>query len=213
MIINYYGLACFKIQSNNLVLAFDPFSKETGLRPPRFKTDIVLITHNHYDHNNIEALEGDFFVVDGPGEYEVKGVPIQGIQSFHDNQKGKERGLNTIYRLEIEGITICHLGDLGQDSLTDEQLEKIAEVDILMIPVGGIYTINGQKAATIISQIEPRLVIPMHYQLPGLKIKLKPVDDFVKMMGLEKKETISRLVIKEKDLPSEGTKTIIMSLK
>ncbi len=110
-------------------------------------------------------------MIEEPGEYEVKDIFIQGIPSFHDEEEGKKRGQNTIYTIEAEGIRLCHLGDLGQKELNSDQLEKIGDIDILMVPVGGVYTINSKGAAKIISQIEPRLIIPMHYHIPRLKIK------------------------------------------
>ncbi|MBU4143035.1 MBL fold metallo-hydrolase, partial [Patescibacteria group bacterium] len=146
MVITWYGQSCFKIQSGEIVIFTDPFDKEIGLTPPRGQANIVTVSHNHLDHNNCEALTGESLVVKGPGEYESGGVEINGIFSFHDDKEGKERGVNTIYAIEIEGIKICHLGDLGQSKLTAEQVEKINGIDILMIPVGGIYTIDGETA-------------------------------------------------------------------
>ena len=191
-------------------IAFDPYDEQIGLKPPVLEADILLITHSHYDHNNVKAVKGSPFLISGPGEYEIKGVSIQGISSFHDNVQGKERGENTIYTLESEGIKICHLGDLGQKELTDEQLEKIGAIDILMIPVGGVYTISAKEATKIISQIEPKIVIPMHYHIPKLKIKLEGLDKFLKMMGVKAPEVSKKLSISQRNLPSEGMKIIVL---
>jgi len=212
MVITWYGQSCFKIQSGETVIFTDPFDKSIGLTPPRGVAHIITISHQHLDHANAESLSGEPLVIDGPGEYEIKGVGIKGIFSFHDDQEGKERGANTIFVLEVEGIKICHLGDLGQKKLTDEQLEKIDEADILMIPVGGVFTVDGEEAAEIINQIEPRLVIPMHYKIPGLEIKLAGVDDFLKEMGVAKKETADKLTLKKKDLPREGMQVVVMKI-
>lgn len=209
MNITYYGHSCFKIVSNNLVIVTDPFDKNIGLRPPKVQAEIVTISHNHHDHNNISAISGQPFIVSSPGEYEIKGVSIFGILSFHDPKEGEERGLNTIYLIEAEGIKICHLGDFGQSQFSDQQLEAINQVDILFIPVGGKYTINASLASSLVSQIEPKIVIPMHYQLPGLKIDLDPINKFLKEMGLSKKESVDKLTIKKKNLPSE-TEVVIM---
>ncbi len=215
MQIIWRGQSCFQITSqigkNNLVnIVIDPFDETIGLRIPKLEADILLVSHNHYDHNNIKAVEGDPFLVDGPGEYEVKGIFIQGIDSYHDSSFGKERGLNTIYIIETEEMKICHLGDLGQKELTDEQIEKIIEVDILMIPVGGIFTISAKEAMKIISQIEPKIVIPMHYCLPKLKVKLEDLDKFLKAMGIKKIEPLLKLSIKKKDILTEEAKIIVL---
>jgi len=212
MVITWYGQSCFKIQSGNVVLFTDPFDKEIGLTPPRGQADIVTISHNHHDHNNAEALNNEALVINGPGEYESKGVEINGIFSFHDDKEGKERGINTIYVIEMEGIKIGHLGDLGQSKLKAEQVEAIDGVDILLIPVGGIYTIDGEAAVDIINQIEPRIVIPMHYKIPGLTIKIDGVDVFLKEMGIAKKEAVDKLTIKKKDLPEEETQVVVMKI-
>jgi len=212
MKISWYGHACFKIISKGATIVTDPFSKDIGLNPPRCEADIVTISHDHYDHNNTSSLRGNPFIINTPGEYNLKNVSIFGIDSFHDNKQGKERGLNTIYVIETEDMRICHLGDLGQNELYNEQLDKIGEVDILMIPVGGVYTINSDKAVGIINQIEPSIVIPMHFSLPKLKIKLHSVDEFLKEMGIKEKKPIEHLVIKKNDLSKEETKVILMSV-
>ena len=212
MNIIWYGHSCFKIQSKDLTLITDPFDKSVGLRPPSCRADIVTVSHQHYDHNNTAALKGDPFIIDGPGEYEIKGISIQGVSSFHDNCQGAERGTNTIFVIGMEGIRICHLGDLGQDSLTNDQLEKIGPIDILMIPVGGVFTIGWEKADGIISQIEPRIIIPMHYKISGLNIKIDTIDKFAHERGVSKKEAVGKLSIKKKDLPQEEAEMVIMKI-
>ncbi|TSC53784.1 MAG: hypothetical protein LiPW39_73 [Parcubacteria group bacterium LiPW_39] len=212
MVITWYGQSCFKIQSGETAVFTDPFSKEIGLAPPRGQANIVTVSHQHLDHNNYESLSGEPLMVDGPGEYESKGVNIKGILSYHDNHEGRERGTNTIYIIEIEGVKICHLGDLGQKKLTDEQLEELNEVDILMMPVGGVYTLDGEEAVDIINQIEPRMVIPMHYKIPGLASKIEGVEGFLKEMGAGKKEAVDKLTLKKKDLPPEETEVVVMKV-
>ena len=212
MNIIWYGHSCFKIQSKDLVLVTDPFDKSVGLRPPSCRADIVTVSHQHYDHNNTAVIKDNPFIIDGPGEYEIKGVAIWGVSSFHDNCQGAERGTNTIFVIEIEGIRICHLGDLGQDSLVNGQLEKIGAVDILMIPVGGVFTIGWGKANGVISQIEPRIIIPMHYKIPGLNLKIDTLDKFVQERGVSKKEAVGKLSVKKKDLPQEEAETVVMKI-
>lgn len=187
----------------------DPFSKDIGLKPPKIKDDLVLVSHQHEDHNNIGDANPEAFIIKNPGEYEKQGISVHGIQSFHDKTQGKERGLNTIYVIKAEDMTLCHLGDLG-DKLTDEQVEQIGDVDILMIPVGGVYTINYKEAVEVIRQIEPKIIMPMHYKLPGLKFDLDSVDKFTKELGLTP-EKVDKFKIAKKNLPTEEMKLIILS--
>lgn len=217
--IYWAGQSCFQISVSNSKdhsadIVIDPFDESVGLKVPNLSADIALITHNHHDHNNVKSLkptgQGEPFLISGPGEYEAKGVFVQGISSFHDDKEGKERGQNTIYVFEAENIRFCHLGDLGQKQLTDEQLEKIDSIDILMIPVGGEYTISSAEAPKIIGQIEPKIVIPMHYDLPKLKIKLDGVDKFLKSMGKQSIVPQDKLIIKSSALPKEGAMEIIV---
>ena len=214
MKIAWYGQACFRLilktkNGDKITIITDPFSKEIGLTPPRGSADIVTVSHDHYDHNNVKVISGDPFLIEGPGEYDVKGVLIKGVYSFHDNSQGEERGINTIYVIEGEEMKICYLGDLGQRELSSSQLDKIGDIDILMIPVGGIYTINGSEAVQIINQIEPKIVIPMHYKIPKLKIKLNNIDKFLEEIGA-KKETMEEFSVQKKDLPEEEMKVIVM---
>ncbi|MFH1582422.1 MAG: MBL fold metallo-hydrolase [bacterium] len=216
MNINWHGQSCFSITSSkgkgeNINIVIDPFDESTGLRVPKMEADVLLTTHDHKDHNNVKAVSGSPFLINGPGEYEVKEVFIQGIQSYHDESSGKDRGVNTIYTIETEDIKICHLGDLGQKELTPEQVEEIGEIDILMIPVGGNFTISAKEAGKIMSQLEPSIVIPMHYSISKLKIKLDSIDAFLKAVGVKKPEALAKLSIKKKDLIPEEAKIIVLN--
>jgi len=215
MTIIWHGQSLFELTSsrgknNQVNIVIDPFSQEVGLRLPKLEADIVLSTHEHYDHNNVKAVGGNYFLIEGPGEYEIKEVFIQGIPAFHDDLQGKERGGMTIFTIEAEELRLCHLGDLGQKELTPDQLEKIGEIDILMIPIGGNYTISGKEAVKIMSQIEPKIIIPMHYALPKLKVKLEGVEKFLKTMGIKKIEPVNKLTIKKKELLEEEAKIIVL---
>ena len=206
MDIYWYGQACFKLKGKNASVVIDPFDPEfTGLKLPRdLEAGIVLKTHDHQDHNNIGVVTGEVRVFEGPGEYESKGVVVTGIASFHDDSRGQERGKNTIYNVLIDGLNIVHLGDLGQSSLTEDQVNEIDVVDILLIPVGSIYTIDAKTAAGIVAQLEPKIIIPMHYGgIPGLKFPLDPVDKFLKEMGAENTAPIAKLSISKDKLPEE----------
>lgn len=217
MYITWLGQSCFKIQSKTTngetILITDPFDKKIGLKLPRqLKADIVTLSHDHSDHNNLADVSGISspkpFIVKNPGEYEIKNIFIYGLSSFHDKVEGKERGQNIIYRFETEELSLVHLGDLGH-SLNDEQLEKLQGTDILLVPVGGTYTLDAKEAAGVISQIEPRIVIPMHYKTPGLNLKIDGVDKFCKEMGVCSKIEDNKLKITKKDLPQEEMKIII----
>ena len=210
MVITWYGQACFKIQSGDLVIAIDPFAREIGFTPPRFKADVALVTHGHFDHANLETLAGEPFAITGPGEYEVKGIVVRGIETYHDASQGRERGLNTIYKIEVEGIKLLHLGDFGEEKLREETLEEIGDVDILFVPVGGVYTIEGDAAARVSRQIEPVIVIPMHYKLPGIKANLQGPEQFLKEMGVKDAEAQEKLTIKKKDIPEEGKTSVVL---
>lgn len=218
MLIQYYGQSCFKITTkpagratDDVVFFMDPFGKELGIRPPQGQADVVFVSHDHHDHNNVSAIKGDPVVIDTPGEYAVKGINVVGIDSFHDNEEGAQRGRSTIFILEAEELKICHLGDLGTD-LSGKQLEEIDGVDILFVPVGGMATIDGKKAAELIRKIEPAIVIPMHYNVPGLNTKTLLDDEtkFCAEMGNCPKEKTAKLNIKKKDLEGKSMEVVIM---
>jgi L-ascorbate metabolism protein UlaG (beta-lactamase superfamily) len=216
MEIIWHGHSFFEIKSkenkNQIRIVIDPFSKEVGLRVKRVEADILLISHDHYDHNNKSAVSGNYFLVDSAGEYEVRGVFVKAIKSFHDNVEGKERGENLIFMIESENVRVCHLGDLGQKELSEEQIEEIGRVDVLLIPVGGIYTISAKEAVKILEQLEPKIAIPMHYSLPKLKIKLDSLEKFLKLLGIKSLLPEKKLSIKKEDLLQQETKIILLEV-
>lgn len=213
MIITWCGHSCFKIQNklnDGVTLTTDPFDKKIGLKPPAFESDIVTVSHDHYDHNNVKALRGKPYIIKTAGEYDVKGVAIHGISSYHDNDTGKERGINIMYKIIMDDITMAHLGDLGHE-LDEKQLEILTGIDILFVPVGGKYTLDAKKAVAVVNQIEPRIVIPMHYNVPGLKIDLDGVEKFVKGLGIKPTKEV-KLKINKKDLPQEDMELVILEM-
>ncbi len=210
MYITWLGQSCFKIQTKDATVVTDPYDPKLGLKLPRLTADVVTVSHDHYDHNNVGAVAGEPFIVDNPGEYEIKGIAIRGITSWHDDRDGAERGVNTIFTIDAEEMRIAHLGDLGS-MLTDTQLEHLDHVDILMIPVGGTYTIDAETAAKVVNEIEPRIIIPMHYRITGLKeVKLAGVDAFCKEMGVTPNGSLEKLRLTKKELPVEDSQVIIL---
>ncbi len=211
MQIKWFGQSCFEIKSDNKTLVFDPYSSDIGLNLPKLSADIVLVTHNHPDHNNIKAVSSksgkEPFVISNPGEYEVSGIKIDGVSSFHDKSHGSERGKNTIYIADIEDIRVCHLGDQGA-LLEDKELEAIGEVDILFVPVGNDTCYDAEAAAKVANALEPKIVIPMAFKSDN-DPKAKPVEEFLKEMGA-KVQPEKKLIIKKKTLPEEGTQVMVV---
>jgi L-ascorbate metabolism protein UlaG (beta-lactamase superfamily) len=213
MEITYIGHSCFKIKGKQMTLVVDPYNPKIGYKLPKLECDLLLSTHSHADHNYIEGVSGYKLLIDSAGEYESGGVFVYGIPSFHDKKEGADRGDNIIFLIDIDGFTILHLGDLGHE-LSKDMLEKIANVDVLLIPVGGKYTIDAETASEVISELEPGYVIPMHYKTPDLKdpADLDSIDKFLHEMGVEnnvKREDKLKLSSKS-DIPDE-TQVVILN--
>jgi len=215
MDIVYLGHSSFRLKGKVASLVTDPFDpKMVGLSFPKVSADIVTVSHDHKDHNKVELVKDVKKVIAGPGEYEINGVSVIGIQSYHDDKKGKLRGKNTIYVIEMDGLRIVHLGDLGH-KLSERMVEQIGNVDILMIPVGGEYTINTSIAVEVVRSIEPKLVIPMHFKTPKLKpetfAKLTTEESFVKELGLPIEKT-NKLNVNISSI-GEDQKVILFEIK
>jgi L-ascorbate metabolism protein UlaG (beta-lactamase superfamily) len=198
--ITWLGHSCFRIKGNQAIVITDPFPPDLGYSLGKQTANIVTVSHQHPSHSFVQGINGEPRQVMGPGEYEISGVLILGIATFHDAVKGQARGKNTVYLLEMDGLAVCHLGDLGH-VLNDDQVEEIGNVDVLMLPVGGVSTINAAMAAEVIRQLEPKAVIPMHFKTPSIKRELDPVDDFFKEMGIGKVEPRPRLTVSKSNLP------------
>jgi len=204
MDISWLGHASFKIKGKVASLVTDPFDPKIGYKFPKVEADIVTVTHSHFDHNAVGEVGGEPFVVSGAGEYEIKGVSIVGVDSFHDDRRGEERGRNTIYNIQMDGVNIAHLGDLGQSSLTTAQIEELGNIDIALVPVGGFFTIDASDAAKIVAQLEPKIVVPMHYADGVVQIKeLEGVDKFLKEMAKDSVEKLPKLSVSAEKLPEE----------
>lgn len=207
MDITYLGHSSFKLRGKNATVVTDPYAEDlVGLKFPRHTSaDIVTVSHEHTDHNATDQIEGSPFIVRGPGEYEIKGVSIVGELAYHDNEKGGKRGINTIYRIEIDGVSVVHLGDLGH-MLSTSEVESLDGVDVFLVPVGGFFTIDAATAANLVNEIEPSIVIPMHYQRPGLSPKfseLAPLSAFLREIGKEGVSAQPKLTLTKDKIPEE----------
>lgn len=216
MDITYLGHSSFKIKGKNTTVITDPYDPAmVGLKFTKNEADIVTVSHNHADHNKVDLVQNVKMVINNPGEYEVMGVSIIGIEVDHDNEGGKQRGKNTIFILEIDSIRIAHLGDLGH-KLSDKVIESMGDIDVLMIPVGGFYTIGAKEANDIVKEIEAPYVIPMHYKEAGLNdeiaSKIAPVDDFLKDCSLEV-DKLDKLNIKKELIDYEKQKVVLLQKK
>ena len=194
------GHSCFKIKGSQAVIITDPFPPDLGYALGKQTANIVTVSHGHPSHSYAEGIGGEPRIIKGPGEYEISGVLVIGIATFHDSVRGQTRGKNTVYLMEVDGISVCHLGDLGH-VLTSEQVEEIGDVDVLLLPVGGGSTINAAMAAEVIRQVEPKAVIPMHYKTPSIKRELGSVEDFLKEMAVGQIEPRNKLSLSRSNLP------------
>ncbi len=213
MDIKYLGHASFHIKGKTESVVTDPFDSKIGLKFPSVEAGIVTISHEHNDHNQRKQVTGASLVIDIPGDYEKNGVRITGFHTYHDNEKGAKRGLNTMFKIEIDGVMILHCGDLGH-MINDELAEEINNVDVLMVPVGGFYTIDAKQAYELVKVIEPSIVIPMHYRTDKHDAKtfgdVAPLSDFLTIMGVTTVEPVKKLTLKKEDFTNEEMKVVVM---
>jgi len=207
MDINYLGHSCFRIRGSSAIIITDPFPPNIGYTLGKQTADVVTVSHKDPSHSYAEGVTGAH-VIKGPGEYEISGVLVIGINTNHAAVKGASKGKNTVFRIEVDGVNICHLGDIGH-LLGDDAIEEMGTVDVLMVPVGGVSTINANMAAQIVRKIEPKIVIPMHYKTPKTKRDLEPVDNFLKEMGVTLAEPKPKLSVTKNNLPLTMQVTIL----
>src|SRR5436305_7240790 len=210
MEISWLGHSCFQVRGKNVSLITDPFSPQLGYSLGKVNAPIVTISHNHAGQNYVQGVAGNPRIVRGAGEYEISDVLITGVASYHDSKRGQELGRNTIYVIHMDDLVLCHLGDLGHP-LQEEQLEEVADADMLLVPIGGQHTINATQAAEVISQVEPHIVIPMHYSPPIGDVP-DPLDKFCREMGIEAINPQSKLSITSSALPAEN-QVVILSIR
>ncbi len=207
MEITWFGHACFRIKGRDATIITDPTGRKTAGRE-RLSAEIVTVSHQHESHNQVASVGGSPRVLTSPGEYEVKGVAIQGVPTYHDADRGKKRGKNTAFVMEIDDLVVCHLGDLGHIP-TAEQLSHLRNVDVLLVPVGGEVTLDAAQAVEVISLIDPHVVIPMHCRVGDLDKELEPVDRFVREMGATGSEPQPKLTVTKSSLP-EGQQVVVL---
>jgi L-ascorbate metabolism protein UlaG (beta-lactamase superfamily) len=200
MEIYWLGYSCFRLKGKNTTVITDPFPPGLGYTLDKPSANIVTVSHQHPDHSYTEAVSGNPRLVSRPGEYEIGGALIIGVATYHDAEKGAKLGKNNVYVIEIDEVTICHLGDLGHP-LSSNQVEELGNIDVLLVPVGGGSTIGASQAAGIVRAIEPKIVVPMHYKTPGLTKELDTVDKFLKEMAVSESVPQPKLTIVRSNLP------------
>ncbi|MCH8200589.1 MAG: MBL fold metallo-hydrolase [Chloroflexi bacterium] len=211
MEIVWLGHSSFRIRAREATVITDPCPPSTGYTIGKPTADVVSLSHAHDDHTYLKAVAGKPIVVDGPGEYEISGAFLTAIPTYHDGEKGGERGKNLVFVIEMEGIKICHLGDLGHVPTAD-QAEGMTGADVLMIPVGGDSTIDGAKAAEIVPTLDARIVIPMHYKTPVSKGDLESADRFLKEMQATAVQAQPKLSLSYNTVPSD-TQVILLDYR
>lgn len=200
MEITWLGHSCFKLKGKQATVITDPFSPGTGYTLGKVTAEIITVSHAHPGHSYVQGIGGEPRILKSPGEYESAGVLTVGVHTYHDNEKGTLRGKNTAFVIDIDDVMICHLGDLGH-VLTAEQVAEIDGVDVLLVPVGGVSTIDAVQAAQIVRQLEPKVVIPMHYKTDALKRELETTDRFLKEMGVKEVVPQPKLTVNKNSLP------------
>jgi L-ascorbate metabolism protein UlaG (beta-lactamase superfamily) len=195
----FFGHNCIRIKAKEAVILTDPVDRSTGYAMAKQTADIVTISHEHSGHTNLAAVKPEFQIVRGPGEYEMHEVFITGVRTYHDSNQGKDRGYNTIYLFEVEGMKIGHLGDLGHP-LNSEQAEALEDCDVLLVPAGGGDIISPEQAAEVVSELQPKLVIPMQYATSIGDRNLGGLDQFCKSLGVPVPEPEEKLVLRQSEL-------------
>lgn len=201
--ISWYGQTCFRLDGReSIAIVTDPCSPELGIALPRLEADLVTVSHHDASCHYLDVVQGPFKLLDGPGEYEISGVFITGVSTFADDQRGTVRGLNTVFAFDFDGTTICHLGRLGHVP-TQSQVKNLGSVNVLLVPVGGGGSLTSTQASEVIGLFEPDIVVPMRYQVPGLREDLDKVDNFLKEMGVEEVDKQSTLQATESNMSDE----------
>jgi L-ascorbate metabolism protein UlaG (beta-lactamase superfamily) len=217
MEITWFGHSCFRLRDRSVTVVTDPYGKDIGLILPRVRADLVTVSHDADDHNYTRGVKSGFTTLTGPGEYEVAGLFVTGLELRGERKKSKEQAAkprNTVFLFEFEDLTVCHLGDLDHVPTQAQVEESLGQVDVLLIPVGGGESLNAAQASEVVSLLEPHIVIPMHYKVKGLEmtVKLDPATKFLKEMGLDDVPTQETFKVTRSGLPEE-TQVVLLELK
>jgi L-ascorbate metabolism protein UlaG (beta-lactamase superfamily) len=207
--ITWYGHGCFRLRGRTAAVVTDPYPPGLGPRLPRLEADVVTVSHPHENHSYVRVVAREPFLIEGPGEYEVAGVTVFGLPTYHDDKRGAERGRNTVYLIDLDDVKVCHLGDLGH-SVDEGVQERLGTVDVLLVPVGGGATLDATRGAEVVRQIDPRYVVPMHYALPGLRLEMQPVDRFLQEMGVAGAETQPKLSVQASSSGDVETHVVLL---
>lgn len=203
MRIAWHGHACFEVQGAATVLMDPHDGKSLGIRAPTARPDVVLVSHDHFDHNCTRVLKGDFVTVREPGERVFKNVKLRGVEAAHDESGGAKRGKVIMFRFEMEGVSFLHCGDLGHP-LSPQQLRSIGGVDVLFVPVGGVLTLDAKQARKVVQDIGPQVAIPMHYRYGGLAMSIQTIDAFLEGLPKEKVRRVGNAIdFTMEELPGE----------
>jgi L-ascorbate metabolism protein UlaG (beta-lactamase superfamily) len=210
--VTWLGHGCFRLRGRGAAVVTDPYPPTVGLKLSRMDAEVVTVSHPHDNHSYTQVVREGAYEISGPGEYEIAGVSVIGIPTYHDAERGAKHGRNTVYLIEIDDVRVCHLGDLGH-KLEDTEAEAVTSPDVLLVPVGGESAMNGALAAEVVRQLEPRYVVPMHYAIPGLKLKLDPIDRFLKEMGVTSSEPQPKLAVQKSSVTEYETKVVVLEPK
>lgn len=211
MEITWLGHSCFRIKGKSGTVITDPFGEATGYHLGKVAADIVTVSHDHPGHNFVKGVGGNPKVISGPGEYEIAGIFIYGVRTYHDGEKGQSRGKNTCYLMQIDDVKVCHLGDLGHVP-SAAQVDELNDAEVLLVPVGGGATTNAAAAIEIVNLLSPKIVIPMHYKTEVSRPDLEPVDKFLNEMGVKDLAPIPKLTVNKAILPLE-TQVVVLTYK
>ncbi len=211
MKIRYLGHSCFRLtESTGTSIVTDPYG-DVGFDMPKVSADAVTVSHSHYDHNNVRAVSGNPVIFEKEGQYEIGGVGVTAVKTWHDSENGAARGENLIFKFRMDGLEICHLGDLGEEC-SSALIEMLLPVHVLLIPVGGTYTIDAEQAKEYVDRIMPSIVIPMHYKTKGLDLDIDKVDEFLDLFDKDEIEDLEECEIElsRDDISEESTKIVLL---
>lgn len=209
MDITWLGHGCFRLRGRTAAVVTDPYPPALGPKLAKLEADLVTISHEHENHSYRAAVARDPYVVTTPGEYEVAGVVVAGVPTFHDAQQGATHGRNTVFVIEVDDVRVCHLGDLGH-RLGDETIEQLGSIDVLLVPVGGGASLDGNLAAEVARQVDARYVVPMHFGVAGIRKELEPVERFLREMGVVQPEPVAKLAVQASTAGEADTRVVVL---